>query len=82
MAHNQLKKQEDKGQSECQFTEGDQVFLQLQPYKKSSLKDDCFQKLAPKFMVLIQFSSAWVRWPISCIFLVILRFIMFFMSPA
>jgi hypothetical protein len=25
------------------------VFLQLQPYKKNSLKDDHFQKLTPKF---------------------------------
>jgi hypothetical protein len=38
MAHNPMKKEEDKGHSECQFAEGDQVFLQLQPYKQNSLK--------------------------------------------
>jgi hypothetical protein len=29
--------------------EGDQVFLRLQPYKKTSLKDEHCQKLSPKF---------------------------------
>jgi hypothetical protein len=46
---NCMKQQEDQGRSECQFVEGDQVFLQLQPYKKTSLKDDHCQKLVPKF---------------------------------
>jgi hypothetical protein len=49
MAQNRMKKQADQGGSKCQFAEGDQVFLRLQPYKKNSLKDDHFQKLAPKF---------------------------------
>jgi hypothetical protein len=49
MAQNHLKQQADKGHSESQFTKGDQEFLRLQPYKKSSLKNDHFQKLAPKF---------------------------------
>jgi hypothetical protein len=49
MAQNLMKQQEDQGLSECQFAEGDQVFLQLQPYKQNSLKVDHFQKLAPKF---------------------------------
>jgi hypothetical protein len=40
MAHNHMKQQEDKGLSERQFVEGDQVFLRLQPYKKNSLKAD------------------------------------------
>jgi hypothetical protein len=31
------------------FFEGDQVFLHLQPYKKTSLKEYHCQKLAPKF---------------------------------
>jgi hypothetical protein len=44
-----MKKQADQGHSECQFVEGDQVFLQLQPYKQNSLKIDNCQKLAPKF---------------------------------
>jgi hypothetical protein len=44
-----MKQQVDQGLSEHQFVEGNQVFLRLQPYKKSSLKVDHFQKLAPKF---------------------------------
>jgi hypothetical protein len=49
MAHNRMKQHVDQGHSERQFAEGDQVFLRLQPYKKTSLKDDHCQKLAPKF---------------------------------
>ena len=49
MAQNRMKQQADQGRSECQFVEGDQVFLRLQPYKKTSLKDDHCHKLAPKF---------------------------------
>jgi hypothetical protein len=49
MAQNCMKKQADQGRSECQFAKGDQVFLQLQPYKKTSLKVEHCQKLAPKF---------------------------------
>jgi hypothetical protein len=44
-----MKKQANQGRFERQSAEGDQVFLQLQPYKKNSLKDDHCQKLAPKF---------------------------------
>eukprot|EP00253_Pinus_taeda_P024893 PITA_24893 len=39
----------DQHRSECQFQEGDQVFLQLQPYKQTSLKDKGCQKHSPKF---------------------------------
>jgi hypothetical protein len=49
MEHNRLKQQVDQGCSERQFAEGDQVLLRLQPYKKTSLKADHCQKLAPKF---------------------------------
>jgi hypothetical protein len=49
MAQNPMKQQADQGRSECQFVEGDQVFLRLQPYKKTSFKDEHFQNLAPKF---------------------------------
>jgi hypothetical protein len=42
MAQNRMKQQVDRGFSERQFVEGDQVFLQLQPYKKTSLKDEHF----------------------------------------
>jgi hypothetical protein len=44
-----MKQQVDQGLSECQFAEGDQVFLRLQPYKQISLKVEHCQKLAPKF---------------------------------
>jgi hypothetical protein len=49
MAQNCIKQQADQGRYECQFEKGDQVFLRMQPYKKTSLKDDHCQKLAPKF---------------------------------
>jgi hypothetical protein len=49
MAQNHMKQQADQGLSERQFAEGDQVFLRLQPYKKTSLKAKHCQKLAPKF---------------------------------
>jgi hypothetical protein len=49
MAHSIMKQQVGQGRPERQFAEGDQVFLGLQPYKKTSLKDDHCQKLAPKF---------------------------------
>jgi hypothetical protein len=44
-----VKQQVDQGRSERQFAEGDQGFLQLQPYKQTSLKVEHCQKLAPKF---------------------------------
>jgi hypothetical protein len=49
MAQNHMKKQANQGHSEREFVEGDQVFLQMQPYKQNSLKSYHFQKLAPKF---------------------------------
>jgi hypothetical protein len=49
MAQNRMKKQADQGHFECQFAEGDQGFLQLQPYKQNSLKVKHCQKLVPKF---------------------------------
>jgi hypothetical protein len=42
MAQNRMKQQADQGRSQCQFSEGDQVFLRLQPYKKTSLKAEHF----------------------------------------
>jgi hypothetical protein len=49
MAQNRMNQQADQGHSECQFAEGDQVFLHMQPYKQNSLKAYHCQKLAPKF---------------------------------
>jgi hypothetical protein len=49
MDHNCMKKQVDQGRLECQFVGGDQVFLRMKPYKKTSLKAEHCQKLAPKF---------------------------------
>lgn len=48
-AQNQMKQQVDQHHSERSFQVGYQVFLRLQPYKKTSLKEKGFQKLAPKF---------------------------------
>eukprot|EP00253_Pinus_taeda_P030421 PITA_30421 len=48
-AQNRMKQQVDLHRSERQFQEGDQVFLRLQPYKQTSLKDNGCQKLSPKF---------------------------------
>ena len=48
-AQNRMKQQVDQNRSEHQFQEGDQVFLWLQPYKQTSLKDKGCQKLSPKF---------------------------------
>jgi hypothetical protein len=50
MAQNRMKQQADQGHSECQFVEGDQVFLRLQPYKKTSLKVEHCQKLASQIL--------------------------------
>jgi hypothetical protein len=49
LAQNRMKQQADQGHFERQFVEGDQVFLHLQPYKKTSLKAKHFQNLSPKF---------------------------------
>jgi hypothetical protein len=49
MEQNHMKQQADQGRSKCQFAEGDRVFLRLQPYKKTSLKAEHCQNLAPKF---------------------------------
>jgi hypothetical protein len=48
MDQNRVKQQDDQGCSERQFVEGNQVFLRLQTYKKTSLKVEHCQKLAPK----------------------------------
>ena len=48
-AQNRMKQQADQHRSEHTFQEGDQVFLQLQPYKQTSIKEKGCQKLAPKF---------------------------------
>jgi hypothetical protein len=49
IVQNRMKQQTDQGHSECQFAEGDQVFLRLQPYKQNSLKADHCEKPTPKF---------------------------------
>ena len=49
VAQNRMKQQTDQHRSERTFQERDQVFLRLQPYKQTSLKDKGCQKLAPKF---------------------------------
>ena len=49
MAQNHMKQQADQGCSERQFIEGNQVFLRMKPYNKTSLKAEHCQKLAPNF---------------------------------
>jgi hypothetical protein len=49
MAQNKMKQQVDQHHSKCHFEEGDQVFLHLQPYKNTSLKDNHHQNISPKF---------------------------------
>jgi hypothetical protein len=49
MDQNHMKQQAYQGCSEFHFVEGGQVFIRLQPYKKTSLKYQHFQKLAPNF---------------------------------
>jgi hypothetical protein len=49
MAQNIMKQQVDQHCSERVFQEGDQVFLRLQIYKQTSLKNQGHHKLAPKF---------------------------------
>ena len=44
-----MKQQADQCHSERQFAERDQVFLRLQPYKQTSLKDNHCKNMAPKF---------------------------------
>jgi hypothetical protein len=44
-----MKQQVDQGRSKQQFVEGDQAFLQMKPYKQTSLKVEHCQKLTPKF---------------------------------
>eukprot|EP00253_Pinus_taeda_P033903 PITA_33903 len=48
-AQNQLKVYADQHQTERHFEEGDLVYLQLQSYKKSTLKQKGVEKLQPRF---------------------------------
>jgi hypothetical protein len=49
MDQNHMKQQVDQRRFKWIFQEGDQVFLRLQPYKKTSFKSHGHHKLAPKF---------------------------------
>jgi hypothetical protein len=49
MAQNHMKQQADQHCSKRVFQKGDQVFLWLQPYKKTYLKSHGHHKLVPKF---------------------------------
>lgn len=48
-AQNKMKQWVEQHHSKHTFQEGGQVFLCLQPYKKTSLKENGYQKLAQKF---------------------------------
>ena len=49
MDENHMKQQSNQHHSERSFEVGDQIFLQLQPYKQTSLKLQGHQRLTPKF---------------------------------
>jgi hypothetical protein len=49
MAQNRMKQQGNQNRLETVFQEGDQVFISIQTYKKTSLKAQGHHKLAPKF---------------------------------
>lgn len=49
MDQNRMKQQVDQHQSKRSFEVGDLVFLRLQPYKKTSLKDHSHHELTPRF---------------------------------
>ena len=83
VAQNRMKQQADKHHCERHFEEGDQVFLRLQPYKQTSLKDNHCQNIYPKFYgpykVLLNVLGQWLtNWSS----LATPRFIQSFMSPA
>ena len=48
MERTQMKQQADQHRSKCTFQVGDMVFLHLQCYKQSSMKDKGHQTLSPK----------------------------------
>jgi hypothetical protein len=48
-ARNRMKQQVDKRRTDDEFMTGDWVFVRLQPYKQSSLKNYKRRILAPKF---------------------------------
>jgi hypothetical protein len=58
MAHNHMKQQADQGHSEHQIAEGDQVFLRLQPYKKTSLKARALSEASAQILWSVYRSQA------------------------
>lgn len=49
MARNRMKQQIDQHCTKREFKEGDRVFIRIQPYKQSSLKQQRKNKLSPKY---------------------------------
>jgi hypothetical protein len=76
-----MKHQADRGQSEREFHEGDQVFLKLQPYIQSSLVPRSNKKLALSILVHFLFYIRLERWLISWLFLSHQRYTWFFTFP-
>ena len=48
-AQERMKVQADEHRVERSFSEGDWVYLRLQPYRQRSLKSNALDKLSPKF---------------------------------
>jgi len=53
MSENRMKQQTYQHRFERYFEVGEHVFLHLQPYKQTYLKDKGHHKLAPKFYGLV-----------------------------
>ena len=49
MAQTRMKEQADKHRRHVEFSEGDMVFLKLQPYKQKTLAKYRFEKLSPRY---------------------------------
>jgi hypothetical protein len=54
-----MKQQEDQVRSEHQFAEGHRVFLRLQTYKKTSLKDEQLSEATDQILWSLYSSQAW-----------------------
>ena len=62
-ARNRMKQHTDSRRTDREFEVGDWVFVCLQPYKQTSLKNSKNHKLAPTFYGHIKFESEWDKWP-------------------
>ena len=62
-ARNRMKQQENSKRTNREFEVGDWVFVHLQPYKQTLLKNSKNHNLYPSSMAHIKFKSEWDKWP-------------------